>query len=241
MVEIGESYEPGSEVHFVNAYYNELSDELGVPKRNDPFIVLGERSKTRAKVARCREQVLYKLNPKLLVKKMADNYLDQVKGVQQVNVNAPIPVDKYQDVISRNDAIKATTLDKEYGDVKLENYISIDEDGMEMVFAKQSTLIAKQFFESLKIEGYVNYDDAIPLNEDRGNGVIKMLGDLCWRDVGGSCEEIDGEKLMELSPRSVSGNLARTGLSAPQQRDVFAALVKNIYEFNTFLDKLIRT
>jgi hypothetical protein len=144
--ESGHSYLPGNEVHYVNAYYNELSDELGVSKRDDPFVSIAQSSMTPDNIRLCKEKVFLKLNPKILVKTMADSYLDQVKGAQAVDVRAPIPLDQFQDVMARNDDVKSTTLDQEYGEVKLESYLSMDDDAASMVFSKQSTLIAKQFF-----------------------------------------------------------------------------------------------
>jgi hypothetical protein len=80
-------YPPGNEVHFVNAYFNYIAKDMGVPERGDRFTTIAEGDITTPQLEKCREHVLTKLNPNALIKVMANNYLDQVKGAQRVDVS----------------------------------------------------------------------------------------------------------------------------------------------------------
>lgn len=219
----------GNEVHYVNAYFNQLAGEMGVPARKDHFTWIAHDDINPARLAACRKMVLTKLNPNALTKVMANSYLDQVKGAQQVDVNQAISGDDLTDVFKRSNDIKQATLNHEFGEVPDSSYLLADPD-YSYHFAQQPTLLAKHFMGALKNEKIVNYDDAIKLSKDHGNGAIKMLGDLFWRDQEGECSELGAKELFEVSPDELARRLSRSRMSLDEQGGVFNEIAQHVLD-----------
>ncbi len=223
-------YQSGDEVHFVNAYFNYIAQDMGVPPRLDEFARIVERQIATSEFEMCREMVLAKLNPNVLTKAMADDYLDQVKGAQRVDVSQSIEGADLTDVVERTNSIKKATLTHEFGEVPDENYLIPVHDTYSYQFARQPTLIAKHFMGVLKEEGLVNCDDAISLTKDQANGDIKMLGDLFWRDRDGDCEEFEAKEFLATSPDDIFRALSDAGISPAEQGVILNGIARHLID-----------
>lgn len=222
-------YGRGNEVHYVNAYFNYLAEDMGVPARIDQFTRIAESQISIGQFEKCRDLVLKKLNPNALTKTMASNYLDQVKGAQAVDVSQPLADNELTDVFRRNQDIQQATLNSEFGEVPQDSYLLPVADTYSYQFAKQPTLIAKHFMETLKDESIVNYDDAVTLSSDETNGAVKMLGDLFWRDRDGSCEELGAKELLSIPPQNIQESLNHQ-VSETEAGEVFSGIAQHIYD-----------
>lgn len=223
-------YGIGNEVHYVNAYFNDIAPYMGVPPRTDRFTSIAKPNISLDQRDSCRKLVLAKLNPSALTKIMAESYLDQIKGAQQVDVNRPVEGDDLNDVFRRSNDIKQATLTNEFGEVPDSSYLIPVSDTYLYQFARQSTLIAKHFMETLKEEKLVNYDDALTLTQDEKNGEIRMLGDLFWRDRGGDCEELEARELLASSPLQMSQTLRHAKVSPSARGEVFSGIAQHLLD-----------
>jgi uncharacterized protein len=223
-------YRPGNEVHFVNAYFNFIAKDMGVPERIDQFTRIVETDISPSDFQRCREMVLTKINPNALTKVMASNYLDQVKGAQQVDVSQAVGEDDLTDVFKRTHNVKQATLSSEFGEVPDSSYLLPVPDTYSYQFARQPTLIAKHFMETLKEESIVNYDEVVTLHRDIENDSIKMLGDIFWRDRGGDCEELSVPELLSISPHHISRALDDAGVSLAEQGFIYIGIAQHLLD-----------
>lgn len=224
------SYSPGNEVHFINAYYNYLSADMAVPQRIDNFTSIAETKISAENLEACRQNVLFKLNPNALAKAMADDYFDQIKGAQEIDVRESFEGEEWTNVYNRIRDIKQTTLDSEFGDVPFDNYLIPVEGASAYRFSKQSTLISRHFLEALRTEGFVNYDDAISLTAEKGHGVIKMLGDLFWRDHEGSCEELTAKELAVVPASEILQTINATYVPLAEHGPIVHGIAQYIYD-----------
>jgi ankyrin repeat protein len=196
----------GNEIHYSNVYLNYISESIGVGMEIDPDSNFAQENISVEELNECREKVLKKINPISLCRALASSYLDKVKGAQLIDASKPLMGADLTRAAEVTDTIKSAILDHEYGIVPNGIFL-INSDNDDTLgnyaykFIQEPTLLAKHFMETLRSNEVVNYDDHISLTEDDGkNGSIKMLGNLFWKERDGSCEELKGIDLFEISP-----------------------------------------
>ncbi len=221
-----------SEVHFINNYFNHMAPDIGVPERVDPFSYIAKHDISDSQLEQCKEMVLRKINPSALTQVMADGYLHQIKAAQQVDVSQPVSGDSLIDVFSRSNDLKQAVLNNEFGEVPESNYLIANPETYSYHFARQPTLIAKHFIETLKEEDIVDYDHAISLTNDPEKGAIKMLGDLYWLDQGGQCDELSARDLLAASPDEMIKALNDSRVLPSGQSVVFGSIARHLLDFH---------
>ncbi|WP_136417433.1 ankyrin repeat domain-containing protein [Herbaspirillum sp. ST 5-3] len=222
-------YLPGNEVHFANAYFNYLAEEMGVPVRPDPFTTIAESEISDAQFEACKQNVRAKLTPTSLALAMAEDYSSKIRDAIAAkidDVSEPIADALYPAVRAQIEDLQMASLNRAFGEVPMDRYLLLQPDTYQYKMAQQPTLIARHFMAQLRKKDMVNHDDAIQLNPDGDQaGKIMQLGELFWVDKDGSCDELDAQALARLSPQAIAQALKEKG-SAPQS--AYAEIFENI-------------
>lgn len=221
---------PGNEVHLVNAYYNGVAESLGLPRRRDPFNAgVYVEGATPDNINYCRDKIISIMTPQVVVKNMAESYLNEVKGIQDVDVSKPISGnDQIREVIARVDDLKKSSLDEEYGDVDIYSYIDFIDGGPEIQFTDQSTLIAKHFLSELKEKDVVQCDDAVSLHTDQGDGAMKVMGGLLWKEGQFESSAVNINDLLRLNPKGILRHMQKSRIGHSPANNALESLVDNI-------------
>jgi hypothetical protein len=160
-------YAAGNELHFVNAYMDNMATDLGFKPSNDRFVSSVLPHITRGNFELCRNTVFKKLNPTLLSKNIASQYLDKVKDSQPEGITESFGGAELTDVFNRIKNIKQATLNSEFGDVPPDTYLIPNESMDEYRFSREPTLLAKHIMEVLKTEELVDFDDSVTCRKPR--------------------------------------------------------------------------
>lgn len=217
------------EVHFVNAYFNHLADELGVPKIIDPLVSLGESRLTDDLKKKCRRTVLEKLRPSALSRSLGENYMDRLKDCQTGGINGVLKDERLDKVFKAIAENQKMSLNQAFGEVPAENYLLRTPDPYAFQFARQSTLVARHFMDELKDAGAVDFQDSITLTSGgKVDGSIRQLGDLMWREKEGSCFELGAAELMAVPLSAIRSGLQRAGIVREQAGSMLRASLDHV-------------
>jgi len=210
-------YQNGNHVHFVNAYYNPIAQDFGLPARLDPLETIARNEVSAAKLDGCKQHVLEALQPMTIAMALAETYLQKIQDAvfkAKANPN-PFRAEDPQTTQARViNELQHSVLDREFGPVPQECFLTQAPKEQcrpyEFDVARKPTLIAKHFVEQLKKAELIDYDDTIELSKagaGDGDPKIKILGDLMWLEEDHDSTEISLSNLLEVSPGDMIASL----------------------------------
>jgi ankyrin repeat protein len=233
------TYQPGNEIHLVNAILDRHSTEFGLNDSDDPFAAVTDRTLTNVSSEKIRAKISSQLNPVTIAMLMAEDYLAQINTVIFDAGANPASVIKDSDLTRVTDAITTQqegVLEPKYGKVYLHDFlIEAEPDTYSYQTTKQPVLIARRLMENLKQEKLVLYDAPIALTGNDGrnsgdqcNGVIKHIDDLFWIDKNGDCEELGADGLHTISLLRLFERMKKSSKNQNHDNDEFFASFDNI-------------
>jgi len=243
-------YLVGEEIHYINAYYNELADLMGMQKALDPLVDelmernlnTEEKEITPEKLEACRDHLIkrLKLKPTQLAASIADEYRGVIEDSLHKEKLAPDSIDIDEGYEKVRNTMKDLT--SEYGEIPSNNLLEMNEDGTTMAYigARQPTRGTRHFLRALKNQGLVHYDQQKTegkkssvvlgtIGEDR----IKMLNDLLWRKEGkgkyGTIQELPESSLLRLDPGEFLDMFEQAGTNARERTLMLHDLVGRMH------------
>jgi len=213
------AYQDGNHVHFVNAYYNPIAQDFGLPVRLDPFETIAQNEVSAEKLAGCKQHVLQALQPMTIAMALAETYLQKIQdAVSQAKAKAnpdPSRAEDPQTTLFRViKELQHSVLDREFGTVPQECFLTEAPEEQcrpyEFDVARKPTLITKHFVEQLKEAKLIDYNNTIELSKAGAGGgelKIKILGELMWMEEDNHCTEISLTNLLEVSPSDMITSL----------------------------------
>ena len=232
----------GNEVHYVNEYFNNLARFFGLSPRDDAYVIIAKPEITWSKIDECREKISTVLRPELVAMTMAENYLSKVKNAVlekqgTVDLTSPVGGDQLTALCNICNTFKGATLDKEFGDVPVGEFVHVVEgsDYKQYQLATNPIAVAQHFLQELKGQKLIDYEKTINLSdEDSPNGTLKMLGTLLWIDKKGACEEAKLADFLAVSPKEMHRTLTeKEDMSPADSYAILAKLVHQVVQITT--------
>jgi len=256
-VKVNHAYPAGEEIHYVQAYYNELASRMGMEKTCDPYADklvttdpdTGIRAITEEQLNTCTKQILQKLKlkPTGLAADIAEQYRSRIEESLRNEKLDPDHIDASEGF----DKLKTTfkNLREEYGDVNHYDVLEPSEDytAIAYVGARNPTRGARHFLRMLKDAGLVDYErqqenekgekvgrkSTIELGRT-SEGRIKMLGDLLWLKEGkgkddGTIQEFPAVSLLKLAPEELLDKIEQGGRNAQERALLLRDLVRRVH------------
>ena len=226
-------YFPGEEIHFVNAYYNKLADEMGVGKRGDSFVRGYEQNISAETLAQCKAHVFAKLKPTRLATQISDQYRNRIEesfGQEKIDLDK-IDADGFNKL---NTTLHA--LNPEYGEVSPHHFLKpVKEDWSEMAYAgkKRPMATTHHFLEQFKRRRLIDYDEESKLVLGKADeSRVLMLDDLLWlKDEEGEVQEFTASAFFKIAPKEFLDNLEKREPKDTQERtQLLHALVERVQE-----------
>lgn len=173
------------EIHYANAYYNLMANEMGVEKRVDPYAqtLLDNRVITPGALNGCKKKVFAMLKPVNLANELAGQYHNRIEAAFHENGIDPNNV-SYEES-QRLATIQEAELNSEYGEVS--HHILLpqkdpDDYGSPYVYSGKDWLtgLSLHFLKEFKKQGWVDNNDSKIVLGNAGEGRIKMRDNLLW-------------------------------------------------------------
>ncbi|GIZ53849.1 ankyrin repeat domain-containing protein [Noviherbaspirillum aridicola] len=203
-VKASHEYSANFEVHLVNHYFNRLADKLGLPEEPDPFAPSMAARVTDELARRCEDSVFAVLKPGLLINRLADDYFTRVRDAVGASPAQDVELGPGQ-LATLND-LKQNVLDPEYGDISTHSFVHADDETGQCHLWRTSAGIAEKVTQLMRREELIDFDKAITLAEDAGDGgAIMQLGPLFWtKDKDGRCDPLEARRLLDISPLTLN-------------------------------------
>ena len=224
-VKANHNYARSNEIHYVNAYYNALAEEYGLPQRKDLHADELRRNHgiSQEQLDHCKKLVSekLKLKPTQLAMEIADQYRARIEDSLH---KEQIAADRISDPDQKKLNTALSALQTEYGEVSQHHFlVPINEDWTEMAYtgAKKPTVLARHFLKELKAQKIVDYKKkgALVLGRDGEGGRLKKLGDLFWiKDVDKQVQELTAQSLFKLSPKELLEHIEKAEPDDAQER-----------------------
>jgi len=238
------TYKAGDEVHFVNAYFNIIATELGIPGRTDPLVSIAHSEIAEIDFDACRLHVLTMLKPHTFAKLMAEDYLDRIRASiieAGFNVDKPFEGESLTTVFNIIQNLKLGEMDQEFGQVPDHCFLLLcaneqeDSHGETLQYRlpESSTGITQHFIKLMGSEGLVNHYEGIRLTDSANScGKIRVMGDFLWIEKDGELADATLKDLLAVQPFEIAHVLRyEAGIDHNDQVDCMTLVATKLMQF----------
>lgn len=239
---------PGNEVHRTNALYNRFAPGRGVPPVADRYADWPANQPTSQDIADCERRIDAHLKPARLLRPVADEYLDIVRGAVTDGTQAG---DEADDIYMQLHLLTQGQLRDAFGPVSPYSVLVSQSDTQDPYIAHYPDLLAAEFTKNLETQGLVETGRQVSLGrtgeidftsgtgsagrnkrrrlENKGTGEIMQWAGLYWMRKGKHDTELSPGRLLDLQPRDMLRDLAGQGISAAEQTAIFQDLAEHVF------------
>ena len=220
-------HRPGEEIHFVNAYYNYLADEMGVAQREDSYVRSYQGNIHQEQLEACRRHAHANLTPLRLAAYAADHYRSRIEEfLSNENIK--------KDEIDKDGFDKLKEMMKalipEYGDVAQPVVVEPDPDTYQLAYSgrQQPVRGTRHFLKAFRKLGVIDYDkqSKVVLGQIE-EGRIAMRDDLLYvkEQKRATPYELTASSLFKLAPEELLANMEKAEPEDMQARSAMLRMV----------------
>ncbi|MES2740433.1 MAG: ankyrin repeat domain-containing protein [Pseudomonadota bacterium] len=206
--------QPGNHIHVVDAHFNYIAKELGLPQREDPDA--HKQGISKHQLEECYKKVEAALGPESLSAILADNYLDRMRGGladAEVDIGAPLEGKALTHAFNVSKNLAEGELQREFGMVSQESYLQPVGDDYAYQVARETTKLQHHFLHELRDKKLVDFGDSLKLGDAAQGGDVVRVGRMYWVNKEGACNRLGVDDLLNLRPDLLVGQVLEQGIS----------------------------
>lgn len=228
----------GNQVHYVNAFYNYICENIGLQPRTDSLTTIAETRISTKLLNECKEVALKRITPEKVVQEAAQSYMDEVKTAAGRDLNEPIDNKEIAKTLDKVFSAQDRSLKRKFGEVSYNEYLSQNEKDHSWRFTSQNTLLSRHFLKKLADKGSVAIEiptksiekstGPISLNIDGDFGKLHILGDLVWREADGENREVSFNELAKIPSAVLHKNINELELEDTEKLSLYSKIFTHL-------------
>ncbi len=227
-------YQRGMEVHIVNAFFNYIAADIGLPERLDNHVRIVEREIPTNLLEDFKTYALKIINPIKVSNFIANKYFHQLKITRDASSNDSMNETETFDVIQKIHVVQEATLNQKFGDVPYKNYLTQNLNGDSWRFTNQKTLLSRHFLNELINKNAITTEPKIttitPITLDFGAdlGKFMILGELMWRELVDDRRELTGNDLLKIPPERLHSEIKKSTKTDIDEVEIYKVILNHM-------------